>query len=80
MQLVANQIDDKLTILFKNTRKRLGIQEGVPILEPLRNYDNFKLADDGEISYVCKRKVIDLGKINERLKTPSEIRRLGVLN
>ena len=78
IELVANQIYDKLPILFKNTRKRFGIQEGVPILEPLRNYDNFKLADDGEISYIYKKTVIDLGNINERLKTPSEIRRLGV--
>ena len=78
IELVANQIYNKLTILFKNTRKRFGIQEGVPILEPLRNYDNFKLADDGEISYIYKRTVIDLDNINERLKTPSEIHRLGV--
>ena len=78
MELVANQIYDKLTILFKNTRKRFGIQEGVPILEPLRNYDNFKLADDGEIFYVYNRTVIDLGKVNQRLKTPLEIHRLGV--
>ena len=32
IELVANQIYDKLTISFNNTRKRLGIQEGVPIL------------------------------------------------
>ena len=38
----------------------------------------FKLADDGEISYVYKRTVIDLGNINERLKSPWEIRKLGV--
>ena len=69
---------DKLTILLNNTRKRFGIQESAPILEPLRNYNNFKLADDGEICYVYKRMVIDLGNINERLKPPWEIRRLGV--
>ena len=78
IELVANQIYDKLTILFNNTRKRFGIQEGVPILEPLRNYDNFKLADDGEISYVYKRTVISLGNINERLRPAWEICRLGV--
>ena len=77
IELAANQIYDKLTILFNNTRKRFGIQEGVPILEPIRNYDNFKLADDGELSYIYKRTVIDLGNINERLKAPWEMRRLG---
>ena len=77
IELVANQIYDKFTILFNNTRKRFGIQEGVPILEPIRNYDNFKLADDGELSYKNKRTVTDLGNINERLKAPWEMRRLG---
>ena len=77
-ELVANEMYDKLTILLNNTRKRFGIQEGAPILEPLRNYNNFKLADDGEISHVYKRMVIDLGNINERLKPPWEICRLGV--
>ena len=43
IELVANQIYDKLTISFNNTRKRLGIQKGIPIVEPIRNYDNFKL-------------------------------------
>ena len=78
IESVANQIYDKLTISFNNTRKRLGIQKGVPIVEPIRNYDNFKLADDGEISYVYKRTVIDLSNINERLMAPSELRKLGV--
>ena len=79
IELVANQIYDKLTISFNNTRKRLGIQKGIPTVEPIRNYDNFKLADDGEICYVYKRTVIDLGNINERLKSPWEIRKLGVV-
>ena len=48
------------------------------IVEPIRNYDNFKLADDGEISYVYKKTVISLGNINERLNAPWEIRKLGV--
>ena len=78
IELVANQIYDKLTSLFNNTRKRLGILKGMPIAEPIRNYNNFKLADDGALSYIYKRTVIDLGNINERLKAPSEIRKLGV--
>ena len=76
-ELVADQIYDKLTILFNNTRKKFGIQKGRPI-DPLRNYDNFKLADDGELTYIYKRTVIDVGNINERLKAPWEIRKLGV--
>ena len=78
IELVANQIYDKLNISFNNARKRLGIQKGMPIVEPIRNYDNFQLTDDGEISYVYKRTIIDLGNINERPKSPWEIRKLGV--
>ena len=78
IELVANQIYDKLTISFNNVRKRLCIQKGIPVVGPIRNYDNFKLADDGEISYIYKRTVIDLGNINERLKSPWKISRLGV--
>ena len=76
-ELYADQIYDKLTVLFNNERKNFGIQKGRPI-DPIRNYDNFKLADDGALSYIYKRTVIDLGNINKRLKPPSEIRKLGV--
>ena len=75
IELVANQIDDKLTISFNNTRKRLGTHKGEPMVDPIRN---FKLADDGELTYVYKRTVIDLGNIDEGLKSPWEIRKLGV--
>ena len=77
-ELAANQIYDKLTIWFNNNRKRLGIQKGKPIVDPIRKYDDFKLADDGSLTFVYKRTVIDLGNINERIKSPSEIRRLSV--
>ena len=77
-ELVANQIYDKLTILFNSSRKKLGIQKGESIVDPIRKYDNFKLADDGSLTFVYKRTVIDLGNINERIKSPSELRRLGV--
>ena len=76
-ELVADQIYDKLTILLNNTRKKFDIQKGRPI-DPIRNYNNFKLADDGTLSYVYRRTVIDLGNINERLIPPWEMRRLGV--
>ena len=78
IELIANQIYDKLTISFNGTRKRLGIQKGTPTAEPIRKYDNFDLEDDGTLSYVTKRTVIDLGNINERLTSPWEIRKLGV--
>ena len=78
IELVANQIYDKLTISFNNDRKRFGIQGGKPIIEPIRKYDNFKLTKNGKLSYKYKKTVIDFGNINNRLKAPWEIRRLGV--
>ena len=78
IELVANQIYDRLTIFFNNDRKRFGIQGGEPIIEPMREYRNFKLTKNGKLSYVYKRTVIDLGNINNRLKEPWEIRKLGV--
>ena len=76
-ELIADQIYDKLTILLNNTRKKFGIQKGRAI-DPIRRYDSFKLADDGTLTYVHKRMVIDLGNINERLIPPWEYRKLGL--
>ena len=78
IELVANQIYDRLTIFFNNDRKRFGIQGGEPIIDPIREYRNFKLTKNGKLSYVYKRTVIDFGNINNRLKSPWEIRKLGV--
>ena len=78
IELVANQIYDKLTIFFNNDKKRFGIQGGKPIIDPVREYQNFKLTKNGKLSYKYKRTVIDFGNINDRLKAPWEIRRLGV--
>ena len=78
IELVANQIYDKLTIFFNNDRKRFGIQGGEPMIDPIREYRNFKLTKNGKLSYKYKRTVIELGNINEGLKAPWEIRRLGV--
>ena len=78
IELVANQIYDKLTIFFNNDRKRFGIQVGKPIIIPIREYKNFKLTKNGKLSYKYKKTVIDFGNINDRLKAPWEIRRLGV--
>ena len=79
IELVANQIYDRLTIFFNNDRKRFGIQGGKPIIDPIREYRNFKLTKNGKLSYVYKRTVIDFGNINNRLKAPWEIRKLGVV-
>ena len=78
IELVANQIYDRLTIFFNNNRKRFGIHRGKPIKDPIREYQNFKLTKNGKLSYIYKRMVIDLGNINNRLKAPWEIRKLGV--
>ena len=77
-ELVANHIYDKLTIIFNNVRERLGIENGTPIEEPSIKYNSFKLADNGSLTFVYKRTVIDLGNINKRIKSPSELRRLSV--
>ena len=47
IELVANQIYNKLTILFDKNRKKFGRQNGIPIEEPIRNCYNLKLADNG---------------------------------
>ena len=78
IELVANQIYDRLTTFFNNERKRFGIQRGEPIIDPIREYRNFTLTKNGNLSYVYKRTAIDFGNINNRLKAPWEIRELGV--
>ena len=78
IELIANQIYDRLTKLFNDGRKRLGIKGGKPIAEPIRNYDKFELADDGALSYKYKGTLIDLGNVNDDLKPPLAIRKLGV--
>ena len=78
VELVANQICSRLTIFFNNDRKRFRIQGGKPIIDPMREYQNFKLTKNGKLSYVYKRMVIDLGNINNRSKATWEIRKLGV--
>ena len=78
IELAANQIYDRLTTFFNKDRERFGIQGGEPIIEPIREYQYFKLTKNGKLSYKYNRKVIDFGNINDRLKSPWEIRRLGV--
>ena len=78
IELAANQIYDRLTIFFNNDRKKFGIQGGKPIIDPIREYQNFKLTKNGKLSYVYKKTVIDFGNINNRLKASWEIHKLGV--
>ena len=78
IELVANQIYDRLTNFFNKDRERFGIRKGEPVLDPIRKYDNFKLTKNGKLSYKYKKTVIDFGNINNRLKAAWEIRRLGV--
>ena len=78
IELIANEIYDKLTKLFNDRRKRLGIKGGKPIIEPIRDYSKFKLKTDGTLSYKYKRTVINLGNIDKGLKSLTEISKLGV--
>ena len=78
IELVANQIYDRLTIFLNNDRKRFGIHGGEPIIDPIREFRNFKLTKNGKLSYMYKRTVIDFGNVNNRLKAPWEIHKLGV--
>ena len=78
IELVENEIYDKLTKLFNDRRKRLGIKGGTPIADPIRDYSKFKLKNDGTISYKYKKTVIYLGNIDKGLKSITEISKLGV--
>ena len=78
IELIANQIYDKVTKFFNDRRKRFGIKGGMTIEDPFRNYDNFKLKVDGTLSYKYKKTVIYLGNIDKGLKSLTEIRRLGI--
>ena len=78
IELIANEIYDKLTKLFNDRRKRLGIKGGTPIAEPIRDYSKFKLKADGTLSYKYKTTVIYLGNIDNGLKSLKEMSKLGV--
>ena len=53
-ELVANQIYDKMTMLFNNTRKRLRIKGGAIIMEPIINYNDFDLDDNDNLTFTYK--------------------------
>ena len=80
IELVANKIYDKITMLFNERRKRLGIKGGANIEEPTANYNSFDLDDNGNLTFVRNNEDIYIGNINERrLNSPSRmIKTLGV--
>ena len=79
IELAANQIYDRITKLINDRRKRLGIKGGANIEEPIRDYNSFDLDNNGDLNFKYKNRVINLGNINEGLKTPSAIiKELGV--
>ena len=78
IELIANEIYDKLTKLFNDRRKRLGIKGGTSIIGPIRDYSKFKLKNDGTISYKYKKTVIHLGNIDKGLKSITGMTKLGV--
>ena len=78
IELIANEIYDKLTKLFNDRRKRLGIKGGMSIADPIRDYSKFKLKADGTISYKYKKTVIYLGNIDKGLQSITGISKMGV--
>ena len=55
IELIANEIYDKLTKSFNDRRKSFGIKGGTPIADPIRDYSKFKLKADGTLSYKYKK-------------------------
>ena len=79
IELVTNQIYDKITMLINNRRKRLGIKGGAKIVEPIRNYDILDLDDNGNLTFKYGKEDIYIGNINEGLNSPSNmIKKLDV--
>ena len=70
IELVANHIYDKITTLINKSRERLGIKGGAKLVEPIRNYDSLNLDNTGNLTFIRKDEVIDLGNINEGLHSP----------
>ena len=78
IELVVNQIYDKVTKLFNERRKRFGIEGGGNIVDPIRDYETFDIDDNGNLTFIHKNEVIGLGIIQEGLLSPSRmINKLG---
>ena len=70
IELIANQMYDKITMLINERREKYG---GASEVEPIKNYDNFNLDDSGNLTFTYKSKVIKFGNINEHLYSPSKM-------
>ena len=70
IELVANQIYDKMTKLFNDTRKRLGLKGSASIEKPIRSYDNLDLDNNGKLTFIYKNEVINFENINDGLIPP----------
>ena len=73
IELIVNEMYDKMTKLLNERRERLGIKGGDNIEEPIRNYDSFDLYDNGKLTFVRKNEIIGLGNISEGLDSPSKM-------
>ena len=79
IELVVNQICDKITKVFNERRKRSGIQGGASIVEPIGDYDSFVPEDNGNLEFKYKGEKIYIGNINEGLNSLSKmIKKIGV--
>ena len=79
VELVVNQIYNRITKLINDRRKISGIKEGANIENPIVNNDSSDLDENGNLTFVRKNEVIDVGNINEGLNSPSKMsRKLGV--
>ena len=81
IQLVADEIYDKMINLFYDTREKFKTEDKITV-EP--QYKTFNLDDNGNLTFKYKdkgkNKFIKFGNINNCLIPLSEIRRLGVNN
>ena len=56
---------DKITKLFSDRRKRLGIKGVAKVVEPIRSSDYLNLDDSGHLTVTYENDVKDLGNINK---------------
>ena len=59
IELVTNQIYDRITKLINDWRERLGIKGGAKIEEHIVNYDSFNLDDNGNLTFIHKNELIE---------------------
>ena len=79
LQLVADEIYDKMIKAFNDTIEKFKIKDEITV-EP--QYKSFNLDDNGNLKFKYKdkgeNKVINFENINDRIISSLEIRNLGV--